>query len=220
MSTLNQPGAEGPSAPQERLSLTSEHKQFLLGIARETIERTASGLSLPSFDEGTLAERLKHRQSCFVTLFKAHDLRGCIGNILAREPLYRAVIESAEGAATRDPRFPPVSRAELPELVIEISVLTELQPLPRVAERDLLESIVPGRHGVVLKLNDRLSTFLPQVWEHLPEKRTFLEKLSVKAGFGPDGWKHPDAALYIYQTENFTDQDDGGVATNPKLEST
>lgn len=205
---MNDPGQSVPdrgSSSAGLIPLPLEQKHFLLELARRTLERTASGLSLPPVEEAHLTEQLKERRSCFVTLFKAQALRGCIGNILATQPLYRAVIESAGGAASRDPRFPPVTPDEVPEIQIEISVLTELQPLPKGTHGDSLDRIVPGKHGVVLKLNDRFSTFLPQVWEHLPEKSLFLDKLSQKAGFGPTAWQEPQATLYLYETENFSE---------------
>ncbi|MDU0347446.1 AmmeMemoRadiSam system protein A, partial [Actinomyces sp. MRS3W] len=100
----------------------------------------------------------------------------------------RDVVENAIAAALRDPRFPPVTAAELPSLRLEVSVLTAPQPLDAASEQDVLRRLHPGVDGVVLRLGARRATFLPQVWQELPEPEQFLRQLKRKAGWSPGFW--------------------------------
>jgi len=124
-----------------------------------------------------------------VTLTENGELRGCIGHILPQESLYQAVEDNARNAATRDPRFPPVQPGEAGKIKIEISVLTEPQPLRFSSPEDLLNKLKPDEDGVVLQIGSRGATFLPQVWEQIPDKVEFLNHLSEKAGCAPNDWR-------------------------------
>jgi len=147
-------------------------------------------------------------KGCFVTLKKNGQLRGCIGHILPQEPLYRAVMDNARSAATRDTRFPrPVQPEELEEIEIEVSVLTVPQRLEFDTPDDLLNKLRPRVDGVVLRIGRRQSTYLPQVWEDLPEKETFLGHLSAKAGLPPGAWQTPETAVWTYQAEAFKESE-------------
>ena len=142
-------------------------------------------------------------KGCFVTLTKSGELRGCIGNILPAGPLYQAVMEDARSAALRDPPFPPVTADEAATLHIEISVLTVPEPLAFASPDDLLAKLQPHRDGVVLKIGERGATFLPQVWEQLPDKAEFLSHLAAKAGCAPSAWRGKDVSVSIYHVEAF-----------------
>jgi AmmeMemoRadiSam system protein A len=131
------------------------------------------------------------------------ELRGCIGHILPQEPLYEAVVDNARNAATRDPRFLPVQPGEAGKIKIEISVLTEPKPLPFTSPEDLLAKLQADKDGVVLKLDGRSATFLPQVWEQLPDKVEFLNRLSEKAGCVSGDWRKPGTSVLIYHVEAF-----------------
>ena len=112
-------------------------------------------------------------------------------------------MDNARNAATRDPRFPPVQPDEAGKIKIEISVLTEPQPLRFSSPEDLLDKLQPGEDGVVLKIGSQGATFLPQVWEQLPDKVEFLDHLAQKAGCAPDDWRGKDVKVSIYHVEAF-----------------
>ena len=130
-------------------------------------------------------------------------LRGCIGQLEAKEPLYQAVITNTRNAALRDPRFPAVEPGEADGITIEISALTEAQTVTFGSPDELLAKIEPGRHGVILRIGGRSATFLPQVWEHISGKEDFLNQLARKAGCEPFAWKGPDVTVSLYETESF-----------------
>jgi len=110
------------------------------------------------------------------------------------------VVENARAAAFYDPRFPPLERRELGGLDIHLSVLTPSEPLPAASEAELLAALAPGEDGLILEEGPRRSTFLPQVWESLPEPRDFLRQLKRKAGLPPDHWS-PDLRFRRYRVE-------------------
>jgi AmmeMemoRadiSam system protein A len=176
-------------------------RQELLELARGAMWSVLSGREAPGCDR--LSGKLREKRACFVTLFKGKALRGCIGNLLPEAPLYEAVIDNARGAAFRDPRFPLVSCAELPLLKIEISVLTEPQPVRFSSPGELLEQLHPHLHGVLLEAEGRLATFLPQVWGQFPQKITFLNRLAEKAGCAAGIWRNIGASISLYQVECF-----------------
>ena len=157
--------------------------------------------------------KLAEKKACFVTLTKAGALRGCIGHLTAMESLYQAVIDNARNAAVRDPRFAAVQPDEVDQLRIEISVLTEPQPLPFSSPEDLLSKLHPNEDGVLLHIGPRTATFLPQVWAQLPDKVQFLNHLAQKAGCEPSEWRGKDTQVSIYHVECFEEGED---ATHPK----
>jgi len=178
-------------------------RRYLLDLARRTVREAVATGGLPAASTEGLAPELTAARGCFVTLTKRGDLRGCIGNILPQGPLVRAVLENARSAALRDPRFDPVAAREVDGLEIEISVLTEPQPLFFSSPEDLLRRLQPGKDGVVLQMGRRSATFLPQVWEQLPDKTEFLDHLAEKAGCAPGAWRESGTTVLIYQVEAF-----------------
>jgi AmmeMemoRadiSam system protein A len=140
-----------------------------------------------------------------VTLTENGELRGCIGHIVPQEALYQAVVDNARNAATRDPRFEPVRPEEVKRIKIEISVLTEPQPLGFSSPEELLNKLEPGEDGVVLRIGSRGATYLPQVWEQLPDKVQFLNHLAEKAGCAPDDWRGRNVSVSIYHVEAFAE---------------
>ncbi len=186
--------------------LSAVERRFLLGLARKTLVRVASGGELPAIPEKDVTAKLAEKQACFVTLTKDGALRGCIGHLTAMEPLYQAVTENARNAALRDPRFLPVKPDEVDKIKIEISVLTEPQPLPFSSPEDLLSKLHPNEDGVLLHIGPRTATFLPQVWAQLPDKVKFLEHLSQKAGCEPSAWRGKDVSVSIYHVECFEER--------------
>ena len=119
------------------------------------------------------------------------------------------MLENTRAAALRDARFSPVTADELETIEIEISVLAPPQPLAFASPAELLARLEPGRDGVVLELGARRATFLPQVWEKLPDKAKFLDQLALKAGGAPGDWRLPGTAVRIYQVEHFSEGDAG-----------
>jgi AmmeMemoRadiSam system protein A len=180
-------------------------RKFLLDLARTTLARVATNGSLPEVSAKDMTPKLAGTKACFVTLTENGELRGCIGHILPQEALYQAVVDNARNAATRDPRFQPVRPDEVNKIKIEISVLTEPQPLHFSSPEDLLNKLQPGEDGVVLQIGSRGATFLPQVWEQLPDKVDFLNHLAQKAGCAPDDWRGRNVSVSIYHVEAFAE---------------
>lgn len=184
---------------------SSDERRFLLELARKSVAAAVAGGESPK-DDGKVVEKYLAARACFVTLTKGGALRGCIGSILPEEPLHRAVISRAKAAATEDPRFSPVTTAELKEIKVEVSVLTLPKRLRFASPQDLLEKLRPGVDGVVLRVGTRQATFLPQVWEQLPDKRTFLGELCRKAGLPESAWTKPGVTVLVYQVEAFKEE--------------
>ncbi len=140
-------------------------------------------------------------RACFVTLTtSAEGLRGCRGSLEPRRALALDVWHNAQASALADPRFPPLQAAELAELSIEIAVLGPLESVRASSEAELHARLVPLRDGVVLRWRTHRATFLPKVWEHLPEPQDFLAALRQKAGLPPDFWS-PELVIERYATE-------------------
>lgn len=150
--------------------------------------------------------RLTQKRACFVTLTRQGELRGCVGQVLAREPLCQAIAAATRSAAFSDPRFAPVTAPEVPELRIEISVLGEPRPVSFTSPEDLLDQLRPQEHGVVLRFGSKTVTFLPQVWEHVPDKADFLNRLAEKAGYPPRAWREKGAEVLVYRVEAFEER--------------
>lgn len=191
-------------------SLTAPERELLLGLARKSLQSAVAGTSPPELAAKDVPPALAQKQACFVTLTKAGALRGCIGHLTAIAPLYEAVIENARNAALRDPRFPAVQLDEVDKLKIEISVLTEPQPLPFNSPDDLLSKLHPNEDGVLLRIGPRSSTFLPQVWAQIPDKVQFLNHLAQKAGCEPSEWRGKETQVSIYHVECFEEGESPG----------
>ena len=165
-------------------TLLSERGGVLLPIARASISSALGRVQ--QADEQ--AVWLHEQGACFVTLTQQGELRGCIGTLEAHRSLLQDVKANAHAAAFRDPRFAPLSTAELDQTEVEISLLSAMQPLQFSGERDALTQLKPGVHGVVFEYGRHRSTFLPQVWEQLPNVVEFMAHLKYKAGLPPDFW--------------------------------
>jgi uncharacterized protein len=180
------------------MSDTAARGPVLIAIARDAIERVGED----AVNARWAAQWLRQPGATFVTLRLAGELRGCIGTIEPCRPLGEDVARNARGAAYRDPRFPAVTPMELPRLQVEVSLLSEREPLPVCDERDALAKLRPGIDGLVLEYGELSSTFLPQVWESLPAPEEFLGELKRKAGL-PRGFWHPGVRLSRYTVEKF-----------------
>jgi len=188
------------------MSLTPQERETLLKLARETISRVARQLEPPAIEQATASEALQRDGACFVTLTKHGELRGCIGTLEAHRPLVVDVRENAIAAAFEDPRFPPVRPQEVKDLHVEVSVLSQPEPLAFEGPEDLIAKLRPEVDGVVIKRGWRRATFLPQVWEKLPKAEEFLEHLCLKAGLAPTDYRRPGLEVYTYQVEMFEEE--------------
>jgi AmmeMemoRadiSam system protein A len=185
--------------------LTEPDRGELLALARKTLEHVVRHRILPEVHPADLRDALRRVAACFVSLTHHDSLRGCIGHLIARDPLYRSVIENTRSAAVTDPRFPPLQAAELGGVRIEISVLTSLQPLSYSSPAELPGLLRPHQDGVVLHLGDQLTTFLPQVWDQIPDPEEFLDRLARKAGGDPNAWRQAQARISIYEAQVFAE---------------
>lgn len=179
----------------------------MLDLARDSILRAYGKLNRWS-SEGEIDAYVvemchgdKPIGACFVTLKIHGKLRGCVGHLAAFEPLDRNIVRNSVSAAFKDTRFEPLEKAELADCEIEISVLSAPEPLPYTDEDDLLNS-VKGK-GVILSSEGCSATFLPQVWEQLPDAKEFLSHLAMKAGLSASAWKHAD--YQVYEVDEFSE---------------
>jgi AmmeMemoRadiSam system protein A len=184
-------------------TLTLEEKYTLLRMAREAIECGVRGEKLVPLDEATLTPRLREQGASFVTLTVDGELRGCIGALEPYRSLAQDVREHTVAAALEDPRFPAVSERELDRIRIEVSRLTRPVHLEYADTNDLLSRLRPKVDGVILRDAARRSTFLPQVWEKIPDPAEFLNNLCYKMGADPYLWRKKHLDVLVYQVEEF-----------------
>ncbi len=183
--------------------LSETERSILLRLARQSIEAAATGNRSYRVDPEQIPEILKRNGASFVTLTNQGALRGCIGTLEAYQPLFLDVIEHASAAAVEDYRFNPVRPEEVGNIHIEISVLTQPEQLRYEGTEDLLQCLRPGIDGVVIKDGRSRATFLPQVWDQLPDKQDFLSHLCSKMGAPAGLWKIKNLAVFTYQVEEF-----------------
>lgn len=183
--------------------LTQTEQSLLLKIARQAIEKAVHRESLPEINLDDLPPVLTQPAASFVTLTIEGILRGCIGALEAYLPLAKDVQEHAIAAAVQDYRFPRVQSAELPYIHVEISVLTACSPLNYHEPQDLSSKIRSNIDGVILQDGYKKATFLPQVWEKLPNPEDFLFHLCMKMGVQGDLWRRKMLTVFTYQVQKF-----------------
>jgi hypothetical protein len=191
------------SPTQTMDSLEASERLLLLKLARQALEEGVCGKPLSPLFLNGLPPRLRQPGASFVTLTSHGELRGCIGALEATQPLAEDVRIHAIAAALEDYRFPPVRPDELPFIKIEISRLTTPEPLDYRDSEDLLSQLHPGVDGVVLRDGMRRATFLPQVWEKVPEADIFLGMLCRKMGVPTETWRNKKLTVLTYQVEEF-----------------
>lgn len=179
-----------------------EQRQTLLGLAAGSIDSGLEHQQPLHVDPADCPGWLAEKRATFVTLKAAGVLRGCIGTLHAHTSLCADVTGNAWAAASRDPRFRPVTTAELSGLEIQISILGIPEPMTFDSEQDLASQLRPGIDGLILRDRSATGTFLPAVWESLSEPGSFLQHLKRKAGLEADYWS---ATIEIsrYTTESF-----------------
>ena len=188
--------------------LNDQHGRILITLARQTIEEY---LGLPPQKTVTVEQladpALHEKRAVFVTLNKRGQLRGCIGCLTGTESIVDGVKRYALNAAFNDHRFSPVTREEVPELEIDISVLTEPQPLHYENSEDLQRKLRPNIDGVILRHPSGAgATFLPQVWEQLPSIPLFLGHLCRKAFLSETEWCNGQLEIQVYQVQYFKEK--------------
>jgi AmmeMemoRadiSam system protein A len=190
----------GKTAKRES-DMKAENQQILLQIARDAIfQGLESAKGCP--DIGIIPAELMAKRATFVTLTIGGHLRGCIGMLEACRPLAEDVAENARAAAFDDPRFPPLTENEFKRLEIHISVLSPPEELKFSSEKDVLDQIRPGVDGLILQDGFRRGTFLPSVWQELPEKKLFWAHLKQKAGLSANCWSDT-LRVFRYTTDCF-----------------
>jgi len=177
-------------------------RSTLLELAERSICHGLEKASSVPVDPADYPEKFRQQRACFVTLNRLGVLRGCIGHLKAIQPLVSDVAENAYSAAFRDPRFNPLDSSELAGLELHISVLTPAKSMKFASQSDLLEKLRPGVDGLILRLGQQQGTFLPSVWDSLPDSHSFLAHLKLKAGLPRDYWSD-DIEVFRYQTESF-----------------
>lgn len=186
---------------------SAQQGQVLVRIARQELikalkPKKAAKLKKDGPDE-TAAPCFKLKLGTFVTLTKEGQLRGCIGNLTASESVVAGVKQNALNAAFHDPRFRALTAGELENVEIEVSVLTEPKPLDFEDGDDLIAKLRPNLDGVIIRKGFASATFLPQVWEQLPQPESFLSHLCQKAGLPADCWRNTDITVLTYQVQYF-----------------
>lgn len=177
------------------------HRTALLGTARAAIQHGLRHGQPYRAEPAHQPPALRSPGACFVTLHLDDELRGCIGSLEAYRPLIEDIAANAYAAAFRDPRFLPLTEREYARMSLHISILRPAQALQFESETDLLRQIRPGIDGMILEAGNRRGTFLPAVWEALPDPREFLAQLKRKAGLPADYWGN-DVRVWRYTTES------------------
>jgi AmmeMemoRadiSam system protein A len=184
--------------------------KLLLVIAWNAIAAELDGGHLmcnePSPASEPEVDLLEKKLGVFVTLHHRGELRGCIGTLEPVLSLAEEVVENARHAAFHDPRFSPLTQKEFLEIAMEISVLTPPRAMDYTGPEDLKNKLKPGIHGVILERHGAKATFLPQVWDQLPEPEVFLEHLCRKAGLSSHAWKDSDIAIQTYTVHSFKEK--------------
>lgn len=188
------------SSTERRLDAAA--RRALLDIAARSVAHgLRHGIPLPVASQA-YPEPLRAPGASFVTLRIAGELRGCMGSLESRRPLVVDVAGNAFAAAFRDPRFAPLRADEVPGVAFYVSVLGPAEPLTFTDEADLIGRLRPGSDGLILRAGPRQGTFLPSVWESLPQPEDFLRQLKRKAGLPEDYWSD-DIQVWRYETESF-----------------
>lgn len=187
---------------------SAAERKTLLGIARQGLQAAARGETLPQLDIQAMSPHLCEPAACFVTLLQPDgELRGCTGTLVAQSPLAEEVLRTAAQTAISDPRFQPVRPDEEPDLDIEISVLTPSRKLDVSDPQSLPDMIRPRIDGVTLRRGFYRATFLPQVWDKIPDPVEFLDRLCLKMGLSRKAWLLPGIEVEVYQVEEFSEKE-------------
>lgn len=170
------------------MTYSNDEKKTLLQIARDAISFGLKNNIEMKINTSDYSKNLQQDRASFVTLHLNHQLRGCIGSLQAYQPLIQDVAHNAYAAAFLDPRFLPLTSTEFSKLSYHISVLNAPEPMTFISEEDLIRQLRPGIDGLILTDGFHKGTFLPSVWEELPDPSLFMKHLKQKAGLSPNYW--------------------------------
>lgn len=184
------------------IELSNEEQQVCLHVARESIRHGLEKGNALHINTSDYSAKLQQHAASFVTLHKHGELRGCIGALEAYQPLINDISEHAFAAAFQDPRFPRLEENEYNDIEVDISVIGLPETIIFESEEDLLKKIRPDIDGLILEFGYNRGTFLPSVWEQLPDKKEFLEHLKMKAGL-PMHWWDNKVKISRYETFSF-----------------
>jgi len=190
-------------------ALGGSEKRQLLELADGAIRHGLEGRRPAAPDLGQAPHGLRVHSGVFVTVTVAGELNGCIGSVWATEPLWSAVPRLAWEAAFADPRLPSLVPADYPQLDIKVAVLSEPALLDATSEDELLAALRPGVDGLIITAGRHRATFLPAVWEMLPDPSEFVAHLKLKAGI-PGSWWPLDLRAHVYTATEFSSQGGGG----------
>jgi uncharacterized protein len=193
------------------MSLATPERRELLALARASIDSALSNgrSALAPFSGGAVGPGLAVRRSSFVTLRRGEELRGCCGTLEAPRPLAEDVWRNAWAAAFNDHRFTPLTAAEWPHVNVHLSLLTPPEPLDVTSEEQLLALLRPSIDGLILESDIGRATFLPAVWEQIPEPVQFVRHLKMKAGWPATYWSNR-VRVFRYGTESFGEEEESG----------
>jgi len=169
----------------------------LLDLARETLEAYFKGKQLEISED--IKKNFSEKKACFVTLTENKELRGCVGSLYPRQELWKDVVDNTINAAFNDSRFPELILEELKKIKIEISILSTPEKISFTNSKELKKKI--SGKGVIIKKDWNSATYLPQVWEEIPDKEEFLSSLCEKAGLSSSAWKEKDLEVWIYDVK-------------------
>ena len=188
-------------------TMNKKDKQYLLKLARRAIKKYFQDKGVLQIEEDNLPQTLKEKRGIFVTLWKNRQLRGCIGNLENKKPIYQSVIDNSLASALIDPRFMVLKKDELNDIKIEISILSELKKIPDFASSNsFLKYLNKYQPGILIKKGAYQATFLPQVWEELTSAETFISHLCEKAGLDKNEWEKMNLEVYGYTAEVFKEE--------------
>ncbi len=176
-------------------------EDYLVKLARQAINHYLSQGKILQPAVSSVPAKYKNKGAVFVTLKKKNKLRGCIGNIISFEPVYKNVIRNAVNAAFNDPRFPALNLKELDNLSISISIIQPPTEFFYHNSDQLCRYLQKNKPGVILRYQDKQTLFLPSVWQELPKCQDFLSALCQKAGLDSDCWQQPGAQVFIFKVQ-------------------
>jgi uncharacterized protein len=194
--------APSSSPDTDATGLAEPDRRRLLDLAHEAIRSGLGGRRPTAVDIDTCSPALRERRGVFVTVTVGGELNGCIGSVWPTEPLAVAVPRLAWEAAFADPRLPRLQPGDYPRTEAHISILSVPEPLSVTSDEELLAVIRPGIDGLIITDGTRRATFLPAVWEKLPDKADFLAHLKAKAGMPTSGWP-PKLSVHRYTASEF-----------------
>lgn len=185
--------------------IDEKSQKFLLALSRQTlVDYFVTGKKINVDKDALPDKKFLEKKATFVTLIKGSELRGCVGNLKARKSLYEDIINNTLLAGFGDARFVPLKEAEIVDIKIEISILSEPQVYD-CSKEELLKNIKANVHGIIVQQGFNQATYLPQVWQDLPEKELFLQSLCQKAGLEKNSWKNENTELFYYTVEKFSE---------------